>query len=659
MAVEKLTFEMNATGNAVPQMQQVQKQLSGLDSRFKKFQQQIARVSMVVGAGLVGALSLATKQAFSTIDSQAKLAQSLNTTVESMQVLARAGDLAGVSMGVIEQGTIALERRLSQAAGGAGPAVDALKRLGLTAEELGKVSLDKRIIAIQNAIKKFIPEAKRAAIAGQLFGDRAGLIFARLDASTLQQAASDISSFGIAVSEIDADNIERTNDAMTRLKLISTGVGNSIAIAVAPAMENFANSLSAIWISIKGPFTSGMQAILNQTGRAFTYLATFAAFMAGKWVVAFAAARVATMSLSAALLGLRTALIRTGIGAIVVLAGELIYQFSQLVGSVGSFGEAMNSLAELSKGVWDKIKAGGKYLKASLEILFNDISYSWAEMTGNLSVKWGEFVDDIAATKAGQFMGLEGGNAEAAQRLMAENLLGLNEKYLELLTTQREAKLAMDSATIGFKEFNDAINNAKDSGDLLNETTEDATESTVNFSNAASDTSKTLTEAQERMKSIADTMKDAFTSGFMSIIDGTKSAKDAFRDMARSIIAKLYEVLVVQRLVGSFDAATGTGTGLTGMLMNAFGGFRANGGPVSGGTPYVVGERGPELFVPSRSGTIVPNGAGGGVTVIQNNTFGNGVSRAEVQAMLPRIVETTKAAVFDAQRRSVNGLGYA
>jgi len=168
-----------------------------------------------------------------------------------------------------------------------------------------------------------------------------------------------------------------------------------------------------------------------------------------------------------------------------------------------------------------------------------------------------------------------------------------------------------------------------------------------------------LTEAQERMKSIAETMKDAFTSGFMSIIDGTKSAKDAFRDMARSIIAKLYEVLVVQRLVGSFDAATGTGTGIVGMLMGAFGGFRANGGPVSGGTPYIVGERGPELFVPSRNGTIVPNGAGGGVTVNQNISFGAGVSRAEIQAMLPRIVETTKAAVFDAQRRSVNGLGYA
>ena len=44
---------------------------------------------------------------------------------------------------------------------------------------------------------------------------------------------------------------------------------------------------------------------------------------------------------------------------------------------------------------------------------------------------------------------------------------------------------------------------------------------------------------------------------------------------------------------------------------------RAAGGPVSAGTPYMVGERGPEMFVPSRSGTIIPNGPGG-VSVVVN-----------------------------------------
>ena len=46
---------------------------------------------------------------------------------------------------------------------------------------------------------------------------------------------------------------------------------------------------------------------------------------------------------------------------------------------------------------------------------------------------------------------------------------------------------------------------------------------------------------------------------------------------------------------------------------------RASGGPVSSGTPYMVGERGPELFIPSGSGNIMPNGSlGGGITVIVN-----------------------------------------
>lgn len=43
---------------------------------------------------------------------------------------------------------------------------------------------------------------------------------------------------------------------------------------------------------------------------------------------------------------------------------------------------------------------------------------------------------------------------------------------------------------------------------------------------------------------------------------------------------------------------------------------RAAGGPVTGGRPYVVGEKGPELFVPRGSGSITPNGSGGGVTVV-------------------------------------------
>jgi hypothetical protein len=81
----------------------------------------------------------------------------------------------------------------------------------------------------------------------------------------------------------------------------------------------------------------------------------------------------------------------------------------------------------------------------------------------------------------------------------------------------------------------------------------------------------------------------------------------------------------IQRLV-SIVANNPVVKGISGAISSAFGGFRAAGGAVSGGTPYVVGEQGAELFVPSSNGTIVPNGAMGGSTI---NITVNGAIDAE------------------------------
>jgi phage-related protein len=64
-----------------------------------------------------------------------------------------------------------------------------------------------------------------------------------------------------------------------------------------------------------------------------------------------------------------------------------------------------------------------------------------------------------------------------------------------------------------------------------------------------------------------------------------------------------------------------------GVFDTVFGGGRAAGGPVSSGTSYVVGERGPELFVPNTAGTIIPNGGSGGGSTI--NLTVNGAIDAE------------------------------
>ena len=169
-------------------------------------------------------------------------------------------------------------------------------------------------------------------------------------------------------------------------------------------------------------------------------------------------------------------------------------------------------------------------------------------------------------------------------------------------------------------------------------------------------------------ETIGNTMQSSMEDAFMSIADGTASAKDAFRSMAADVIRQLYRVLVVQRMVGQLATAESAGSGIMGFIGNALGiTGAASGRSVNAGQPYMTGEHGRELFVPQSNGRVLSaaqtNNLGsndGGITVIQNNTFQSGVTRSEVSALLPRMVEASKAAVLDAKRQGGSyGKGFA
>jgi phage-related minor tail protein len=85
---------------------------------------------------------------------------------------------------------------------------------------------------------------------------------------------------------------------------------------------------------------------------------------------------------------------------------------------------------------------------------------------------------------------------------------------------------------------------------------------------------------------------------------------------------------------------------------------KAVGGSVQRGQPYMVGERGAEMFVPNQSGSIIPTNklAGGGAGVVVNQTINlsTGVAqtvRTEVMNMLPQIQNAAVSGVLDAKRR--------
>ena len=168
---------------------------------------------------------------------------------------------------------------------------------------------------------------------------------------------------------------------------------------------------------------------------------------------------------------------------------------------------------------------------------------------------------------------------------------------------------------------------------------------------------------------------NSLVSGFREVVAGTKSAEEAFADFLNTIadqLAQTAATLIAQYIaigiarafagvpasptqgVGNITKSTGLNVG---SLVNTLIPGRADGGPVTSGNPYVVGERGPELFVPNSSGTIVPNNAMGGTVVnITVNSSGGSTStsqgeKAKEAQALGRMVEASVVSIINREKR--------
>lgn len=376
---KQVRAELEGVGDAgVKGFGRMSKEAEIANARLAAFSTRVKIAAAVAVAAAAGAGIAMIRSGLETIDAQANLAQSLGTTTRSIQVLTFAGDLAGVSMEEIAAATKKLTLKLSDAAGGTGTAVDALQRLHLTATDLQALPLDERIVAIQDALAKFVPPAERAAVASALFGDKAALAFSRIDSATLRQASQDITDFGVAVSDQDADQIRTAGDAIDRLGLVWLGLTNQLTVAVAPALEMVANALADA-TRVGGVFQTSIAFLGDHIGEIASIAGAFATFFAGRFVIALGAAALGVSGFSLSLTVLKGALIRTGIGALIVGAGELAYQFSKLVEGAGGFGAALGLLSDLASEVWDRIGLGVDAVVASLQASWSGITATVAD----------------------------------------------------------------------------------------------------------------------------------------------------------------------------------------------------------------------------------------------------------------------------------------
>ena len=184
----------------------------------------------------------------------------------------------------------------------------------------------------------------------------------------------------------------------------------------------------------------------------------------------------------------------------------------------------------------------------------------------------------------------------------------------------------------------------------------------------AIDLTRELTDAQKQQVEVADAVSGAFGDFFMNMVDGTMSATDAFRAMARDIIKELYRIMVVEQMVqsikgailGGFAPAPSGGAGVAPPVApRGVGGFDGGGytgsGPRSGGLDgkggFMAMLHPRETVVDHTKGQSV---GGDAVTVNQTINVSTGVQqtvRAEIKQLMPQIAESAKSAVVDAKRR--------
>ena len=128
---------------------------------------------------------------------------------------------------------------------------------------------------------------------------------------------------------------------------------------------------------------------------------------------------------------------------------------------------------------------------------------------------------------------------------------------------------------------------------------------------------------KQKMTEIGEEIENSIKNNLRDAITGAKSFGEAMANVLNRIRDKIIEAQI-EKLVGGFGEAFGAAAsggerkGLGGILGGILGGLFANGGQPPVNKISVVGERGPELFVPRSAGTIIPNNQIGGESVTNN-----------------------------------------
>ncbi len=260
-----------------------------------------------------------------------------------------------------------------------------------------------------------------------------------------------------------------------------------------------------------------------------------------------------------------------------------------------------------------------------------------------------------------------GGGLEKQQKRLAEIIPA----YLQSKKAQDEFKKSVDNGVATVRNMRTEEEKLQETLDNLSIALNAGKISSEEFNNAVAKVQEQLffattegkmfeTGIESLSTKLSDTFVNALETGKLSLRDLGNVVKEVMAEMARDFLKAQIRAMLLKTVLNAFGGSAGPSPSIGG-TMPPVGDTTAGGGTVQAKRPTLVGERGPELFIPSTHGVVKNNmdtknlmGSSKPVVVNQNINISTGVAqtvRAEVLNLLPTIQTSTMEAIVDAKQR--------
>ena len=604
---------------------------------------------LAIGAtAMAGGLLFATKSSLDYADAIGKAATNTGLSTDRVQELRFALDKYGLTQGAVDKTLLVFSKNMGDFSRNSGAAKAALDQMQISFKDSGG-QIKSNSVLFDEVIDKLggiKDQSVRTSLAMQLFGEEGGKVFAAVStggAAGLKSYADQVHALGAVLKESLIREAETANDKLSALMEVLRVKGVEAALAFTPHLIDLADA-----------FTKNAGSIAET----ITELATFI----------------------------------HDIGSATAAVGEFLDTAGQALGlKESSLGEQLEqNLREMQrlKALYDKafFDAPKESLKNSIDALQMRIDEQRTELDTISAVKAVNFqrkngrIDTPQALKetilkmpainAGSVSGKTKTAAEEqadAFKSLRESMNTSEQQIRKNLDAQELWVSGADSAFIATKEWQEGMTKLQDEFKTL---TAVKPEYELFFEEIDTKGVEAFNNLSKAVQGWGDTLADQLASGEFNF---KTFASSVLKDIARMQIKSSVTDPLVGLINGGLSSFARSGqesaAGFVGppsslsssgggFLSSLFGGFFADGGRPPMGKVSVVGERGPELFIPNTAGTIVPGGAGGGVNIITtvNVDGGSAEQGNDVSSKVVSVIKSVVTSELRNQMRAGNML---